>query len=554
MKGRIFTLVIVLCIILASCTIKIDDQNMQTLSPKQTVITDSTVQPKVKLTPKPTDKPNPEQTATPVLTPEPEIISYEPLLEIDTSYVDDTRRPSYLVFDDTHMYYIDGKVIKKRDVETDEEEIIFDGVYDNRYLSLQDGWLYLYTKGKGIIKVKTDGTNMEVVRKIQAERVLVVEDDIFFLYAYNPWMCYSLYKYNMNSKTVKKIDCRGDNMCNIDGHLYYSCWDSVSYDIGIYNIKKDNIDSYFKSDYALPFIVDNKAYSFNYYGDSDKTYLCAYDLETQDYDKTENINGYKVYPYYNYLVYKYEVDNQNYLGMYDLNTSEYFNISQYNNRILDMVTYNDALYIVSQRKEKNTDEVLEDIYISKLKIYNGKAVIGDMCIVKNNRLCYMEESEFKKQSSLPININWEDVSFEATTENKEVITYDNKHFFVGRDDKGMTCIYQSDLDGSNENTLCKDVYWGEDIGCIISNDIIYYFNGTLPILHSYNIKTNKVKKYSEIMAYPFSVNHHYQYLIFDNFYKRYCYSRLSNMEIKGQRIAFNMETGEITQLECEYPN
>lgn len=563
MKGRIFTLVIVLCIILVSCTTNIDAHNMQAPSPTE-VTPRSTIDPKVLITPVPTPThktPISESTPKPTATPIPESILNQSLPDLDTSYVDDTIRPSYLVFDDTYMYYIDGKVIKKRHVETGEENTIFDGVYDNCYLSLQDEWLYLYTKGKGIIKVKIDGTKMEVVRNIQARKVMVVEDKLYFLFNYYPWlMGDSLYEYDIVKDEMRKIYDFVWNMLYKDNVLYFCEATSELSIFCYYDLKtKKCIPRIFHHDWYLPYVENHTAYYFGEVYSDEPMKFIKYNLNTKQETMIDYIDGSDVYPFYNYLVYLFFVNENIYLGAYDMKTEKtYPLIKREGGYIYDMVEHNNALYIVSNDNE-NQLHTKKPNCIVKLTIEDGKSSIKSVCKTEANNNYKIVEPMFKKLSDLPINKNWGDVEI---VKDWHSTIYNDKRLYIDNDTEyeflinDHAHIYIDDEKGEG-SMLIPNIYTSEEFAYCLYEDTLYYFKETQPILCSYNIKTGKTREYDEIMAYPFQTKQYYQCLIFDSFYNGYDYCEYSNEEdiiYTGQCIAFNMETGEITQIECEYPN
>lgn len=555
MKGRIFILVILLCIILASCTAKIDSiTHTPALTPRPTI------DPKVLITPEPTAIPKtltPEPTPKPTATPIPEYIFNQPIPDVDTSYIDETIRPSYLVFDDTHMYYIDGKVIKKRDVETGDERDIFDGVYDNRYLSLQDGWLYLYTKGKGIIKVKTDGSKMEVVRDIQASKVMAVGDKLYFLFnRYNYKIGDALYEYDTQKDKIRNIYDFVWNMSYRDNVLYFC---EATSDLSIfcyYDLENEKcIPRIFNHDWYLPYVENHTAYYFWPIHSNEPVNLIKHNLLTNQETIVDYIDGSGVYPFYNYLVYLFYVNENTYLRAYDMKTEKAYPLIKWEGGyIYDMIAHDNVLYIVSNDEYEWYAKKLNQI--DKLVIKDGKAIIENVCTAELNKNYRMEEPTFKKLSNLPIYEKWGNVEivkdWNSTIYNDKrlYIDHDTEYEFLIND---HAHIYIEDENGKSK-MLIPNVYTSEEFAYCLYKGTLYYFKETLPILCSYNIKTGKTREYDEIKAYPFQIKQYHQYLIFDSFYNGYDYCDEEQMIYKAISYAFNMETGEIAQIECEYPN
>ena len=458
--------------------------------------------------------------------------------------MDDTIRPSYLVFDDTHMYYIDGKVIKKRHVETGETEVIFEGVYDNRHLCLQDDWLYFYTKGKGIIKVKTDGTRMEVVRDVQAKKVFVQGDKLVYMAVQDPWWdSSSLYMLDLVSTEILRIAIQVDRAGFTKHILSYVCPDSGNYHTYLYDVDSaKKIDPSSRHQRMIPIRYKNSTYLYN------GLFLYDHDVPLNQCIEITDHNDRIKSLFNNYIV----VINKNdhYIGLYDVTTGHRYYGVDYEGFVLDIASHGERLYVASIVYSEE-DDVVEKIHVREFIIQNGMFHQITAFDINNNQAYYGVEPLYIKLEDLMIDQLWEE-PFALWTDDAYDKTYEGKAYNLNWSN-GRSAIYQSNADSSKETILCDNVYGSEEFHFFFFFDMLYYFDDILPILRSYNLKTRKTKEYGELPAYPIKVMQRGQYLIFDSYYNGYCYVRTEDMIYKGQRHALNMETGEIIQLEPEYP-
>ncbi len=554
MKRKSIILFLILCLFLSSCNIsnpasEVSIPSTDNITP-ETTIQESTYTPNPTLnisTPSISPEPSPSQTPTVVEEITSVFGEKACKLDVDKLYTKNVIEPEIFVFDDNYMYYINETRIVKRNLKTNEASVIFDGVYDNKHLSIQEEWLYLYTRGKGIIKVKTDGSETETIRNVQASRVMAVGDNIYYYVAdelFFDWQ-YSLFNLDLstNENTLLRKFVTETKYQN--NKLYYTTYDGIKDDCWIYNIETKSDEKHCCDCYYLPVIVNDIAYHFYNGGDIgyDTFYLYSKNIKT-DKQLINNIKGRNLTQYYNYLLFK---DSSDTLCAYD--------------------TRNGIIYEIMSFKDTTIEAVHKDtIFISKA-FESGITRIYSMDLTKGADIkklfSYSREYSYSPDNIELPNLSDIDIDKDYISETYVIlddfiddsILYKENEYYIDYDYHNRYS-HRYLYNKTDQALVIKDILAVEDIPVLIAvNDKIIYTNANnIGYIYVYNIDTRKTEIYNTGMGIPIHFTPYYQYIIIDSYYKDYYFSFPDSSETTAENnnliysFVFNMETGEIIEV------
>lgn len=553
MNKQILITIIIMCILFSGCK---SSQNIEA-SPIPTQ----------KATQESISTPNPtlntvtlavSPTSSPTLTPTAEVKEtstvYISLPEVDASYDNDTIQTEIIVFDDEFMYYVDGSTIIKRNIKSNNTSIIYEGVYDNKYLSIQDGWLYFYTRGKGIIKVKTDGLKIEVIRNVQAEKVMVVGDNLYYYSVIDPFWDwpYALYKLDIKTKANNMVIRSGTDAKYANEKLYFTSYDGLVDCLETYNAVTKEREGTGVDCYSVPIIIDNIAYFFfdgGYWGDNSSLHI---NNIVSNEERIIDIDGHNLIQYFNYLLF---IDSTNNLSAYDINDGKLYPLMPFKNKWINAIN-DDTLYIYA---ETDTESIV--IYTMNL---SEKAEMEKLCELNTNFTYENNEKDLSNLSEIEINDEWDDLKYSVFSYNysrdriDSIIYNDKKYSLIY--EKVNENIFQNNIyvyDGEKENKIVENCAYTPDFPSFaIINDTIFYHVYEEPgYLYTYNLTNKKTNKYETGIGITLRFTPYYQYLIMDSYYKDYFFSFDNESELSSEElnpiysIAFNMETEEFFEVE-----
>ena len=493
---------------------------------------------------------------TPSVTPAVETqempVEIVPLPQVDKSYINNTIKPSLIVFDDEFMYYIDGCKIIKRNIETNAASIIFEGVYDNQYLSIQDGWLYLYTRGKGIIKVKCDGKMMEVIRNVQAEKVMVIENNLYYYSVQDPFWDwpYALYELNLITNENKLLIRAGTDAKYINETFYFTSYDGLVDHLETYNTLNKELKSTGVTSFGVPIIIKGIAYHFFEDLGFDNRAFYIENIKTNK-KRIIEIDGNNLTQYYNYLLY---IDTEYQLNAFDVESEQIYFLMPFDNKKIVNVHGEELFVNLETNSEDNT---LYAINLSK------EAELEKLCDIDTNYVYDNVGKAMQKLSEIKINNEWVALphsvfSFEYGRDRIDSIIYKDKEYSLkyeeSEDDVYRHNIYVAD--GENERIVVENCAVVEDLPsfAIINDTIFYHVDENPGSLYTYNLISGKTNNYETGMGLTIRFFPYYQYLVMDSYYKEYHYSFFNENDLNAEElnpifsIAYNLETGEIIEV------
>ncbi len=561
MSKKSIIIFLITCILLSSCNIS-NPANEVPLSSTDSITPETTIQqstyaanPTSILTPTVSPTPSPSQTPTSIEEITPVYGEKVSKLDVDKSYTANVIEPDIFVFDDSHLYYINETRIVKRNLKTNESSVIFDGVYDNKHLCIQDGWLYLYSRNKGIIRVKTDGSETETIRNVQASKVMAVGNDIYYYAAdelFFDWQ-YSLFNLDLSTNENTLLSKFGIEAKFQNNKLYYTTYDGLKADCWIYNTETKSDDKYCCGCYYLPVIIDDIAYHFYNGGDIayDTFYLYSKNIRT-DKQLIINIEGCNLTQYYNYLLFKDISDN---LCAYDTRNGIIHEIMPFKGITLETV-HNDTIFI-----SKVLDSGITRIY--SLNLTKGTDI--KKLFSYNREYSYsLDNIELPNLSDIDIDKDYISDTYAVLNDFiDDSIVYKKIEYYLDYDyhnRRSHNYLYNK----TDQAVVIEDILAVEDIpALIVVNDKIIYTNSNnIGYIYVYNIDTHKTEIYNTGMGIPIRFTPYYQYIIIDSYYKDYYYSSPDNSETTIENnnpiysFVFNVETGEIVEINndiLEYP-
>lgn len=219
--------------------------------------------------------------------------------------------------DNEWIYYaIEDGLYKCKEDGSDTEKMLD---VTARSLNIADGWIYFCSPYEGVYKIKTDGTE---------HQMLIAEENIWNLHMIGEWLYFykdssgSIYKVKTDGSEKTEIyRYKGNNLINSESvcvdknNIYYSetdFWGTNA--VSAVSIEEDNINA-LVSDYATHMIVEGE---WIYYGNGDAIYKIKAD-GSENQQILESRHGYfnvldewiYYYDYDKYGIHKAKVDGTN---------------------------------------------------------------------------------------------------------------------------------------------------------------------------------------------------------------------------------------------------